>query len=208
MATEAFIVDDWLQPYNHGGAGERRWFGVLSGTQFSGSFTLIRGRTYISPLWIGLNTTKNWTGVGVRVRTAGAGSNVRLGVFELDEENGFIPKTLLLDAGTVTGAATGAQIATISLTTTNVEWIGIAFMGESSATQPNLDQLNSSPTVFPPLLGYNTNSVSWQTASSSIYTMAHSSTVSDGAFPDSSEFVNFIPMANPAPQAFIRRSTV
>jgi hypothetical protein len=48
--------------------------------------------------------------LGLRVYTLSAGSTIRLGIY--DAGNGGLPKTLLLDAGTVSGASTGDKTIT------------------------------------------------------------------------------------------------
>ena len=83
--------------------------------------------------------------IGARVTVAAAGSTVRLGVYDSDD-NGQ-PRTLLLDAGTIDGNSATIQTITIALTLPahGVYWLASVSQGGTptvaainSATAPSL----------------------------------------------------------------------
>jgi hypothetical protein len=60
--------------------------------------------------------THTFTAIGINVTSAGAaGTIARLGIYDADETaNGFLPGALIVDAGTVSIASTGAKSVAIS----------------------------------------------------------------------------------------------
>ena len=76
----------------------------------SATLAMTANRLYASLFVCGKTTT--WTRIGVDVTTLAGGTSIRLGIFSAGTDGA--PGTLLLDAGTVTGASTGVQEATIS----------------------------------------------------------------------------------------------
>lgn len=208
MAT-AFVIDGPTKPYTSATGG--RWYSTPMGTQFNGSLRIVLAKPYIIPVWVGLDQTHFWTTLGVRNRLVGeAGSLIRLGVYELDPDNNMKPKTLLVDAGTIAGDTTGAITKAISLTTTNIEWLGLCMMAENAPTTTTAVDCSNSPAFqYPPIFGYTDNTADFATAAVASMGLAHTGTVTQGALPatGSGELANFVPLVQPNPLMWIRRST-
>lgn len=198
------VIDDFKIPLT-GGASAGRYFTVICHPLLN-SVTLTRGKCHISPVYAGVNKTWGWVNVATRVSTLGTGSSVRLGVFELDETNGFKPKTLLVDAGTIATTSTGEKIIAISLTTTNIKWLGVGVQAEGSATPPAITGPGASSAFsqWPAIFGYSTLTNPGAITDAS-WGLAYDSTVGDGAFP--TDFVNWSPVNGTLGIGWIQRST-
>jgi len=95
-------------PMPHGGYVTGRYY-FPPGHKTPYSQALAANTLYAVPFPISRRTT--FTKIGVRVTTAEVAKNARLGIYKM--ANG-VPSTLVLDAGTVSVAATGAVEITIS----------------------------------------------------------------------------------------------
>lgn len=93
----------------HGGVATGRYYLPYSATGGLSSSTLVAGLRYYVPFFVPERTT--YTKIGLRVTTAIASSNMRLGIHH--SEDG-IPTTLIVDSGDLSTATAGAIEATIN----------------------------------------------------------------------------------------------
>lgn len=154
------------------------WRGLLATNALAGAYAMTRGQTVIVPVFVGDKET-GVTSLSVRVQTAGAGSSIRLGFYELDHTDDLKPSQLILDAGTVSSTSTGEKFNPFTeVILEDIIFIGIALQAEGSATPPTING-QSTKGDFSPLFGYPAADM---TSTSSAWYLAADTTVSDGAF--------------------------
>lgn len=114
------------------------------GSKTSSSATVTNNSMRAAPVYFEKAVTLDR--IGVRVATVGeAGSVIRLGVYRDSGDN--YPLTLLLDAGTVAGDATGAQEATISFSLAPGTYWFVAGAQSSPTTPPIVNTVSESQFV-------------------------------------------------------------
>lgn len=147
-AAGGALLDYVNKPYAYknpaGGPPDWGWHSYMGCGSFATTHPMGRGYTYIMPLWVGAQIV-TWDRIGIRVGAAGAGSVVRLGLYELDYTNNLMPVQLIADYGTVDTSSTTPRekVLTINLTTVNVFWLGVAMQAEGSATPPSLNAIGT-----------------------------------------------------------------
>jgi hypothetical protein len=126
-------------PYGHTNVDTALWYPAPPMSDRAvASFTPTRGKAGLLPVWLGRSKTWAFDGLQSRVTAATAGGLVRLGIFQLDRENGFLPTALLLDAGTIDASTTGIKNLTFTaIQTTNIQWIALAWQYEGAAAPVN-----------------------------------------------------------------------
>ncbi len=145
---------DWHERPYAGGANTG-WFGMLGANPLDSGLWMVRGLTYVTPIWCGINTVLDWDALAVHVYQAVASSVVRLGIYELDPDSGFVPSQLLLDAGTVDTSTTGTKILTgATLQTQDIRWLGLAAMSEATASGPRLKTIKAALSPWAPLMWF------------------------------------------------------
>lgn len=110
-------------------------------TTFSTNATPV-GRIYAVPLVVPVS--RAFDRIGCEVTTANASSTIRLGVYAGE---GGVPGTLLLNAGTASGASTGAQEITISQTlAAGLYWLAVLQTGTAATLRAY------APTTYTPFV--------------------------------------------------------
>lgn len=103
------------------------------------------GVTYLMPFFVPENATYDRIAAGIKI-AGSSGSVLRLGIWNNDAG---MPGTLVLDAGTVSGEATGAAVITISQALSQgLFWVGVATQG-APATDPTLNGFNGNNPLIP-----------------------------------------------------------
>lgn len=104
------------------------WYPPYVQADVSGNSSLGTGTTNAQYIPMFINQTINVDALGVRVMTAQASSNIRMGLYRGDGVGGR-PKTLIVDAGTQSGATTGDKEFTFTAETLTpgLYWIVISF---------------------------------------------------------------------------------
>ena len=118
-----------LSPRSAYTAGQYTTCAITNASQTSATFVI--NRLYLVPFFCRFNMTFD------RMRISlGATSNVRLGVYSADGAAGR-PKTLLLNAGVITGVGAGdKELTGLSQALAASTWYWLAFLGETATTTP------------------------------------------------------------------------
>lgn len=194
-------VDSVQKPYKPTAA--LGWHAGMTRT-IGTAFPVIRGITYIVPLFAG-NQTLTWTHIGIRIHAGGAGSSVRLGVAQLDHTSDLTPVALLQDAGTLPTTTAGIKTKALPTNlTTTARMLGLAIQAEDSDTPPTVRGTgNTMPNFFPPWFGFS------EPSPDSIHSLVlvSNTIVADGTFDlDATHYYSRVDRLSP--MAFIKHSSL
>ena len=133
-------------------AGSTRW--TAPGWYFAGQNNIAMVADAITFIPIVVQEARTFDRIGVQVNTLAAGEVARLGIYNsLEAADGLKPSTLLLDAGTVSVATTGAKEVTISQALP-IGWYFLAIVTES--VTPKFVGPNVASAITVPVVGLNT----------------------------------------------------
>lgn len=95
-----------------------------------------RGTLRVSPIWLSEQLTFDRIGVNVNLAATDAGSQVRLGIWEMNSTG--MPGTLILDAGVIAILSTGSKEITINQTLPpGAYYAGMVFQTSGTFAGPN-----------------------------------------------------------------------
>ena len=196
---------DWHErPF--AGDADSGWFGGLGKAPLDSGLWMTRGLTYITPLWCGVGTTLDWDAVAIHVYQAVAFSTVRLGIYELDPDAGFVPSQLLLDAGVVATDTTGTKILSgATLQTQDIRWLGLACMSETTASGPRIKTVKAGISPWAPLMWFPTLV---NTLTLSEFAIRRAAADGDGALPTNFTPANWVrvKVVDELPHTWIHRA--
>jgi len=129
--------------FGYGNSVSNFTFSVIARMGMSNA-ALVANTIYFLPFNIYKSTT--FTKIGVSVTTSAASSNIRLGIYNCDNDFGF-PGSLVLDAGTIDSSSNGDKTITISQTLFGKYWLCLISNGTPS--------IATSYTIAPPFSEVN-----------------------------------------------------
>ena len=90
------------------------------------------------PFEVGINTPILFDRLAFTTATAASGATARIGIYS-NRNNGFFPKTKIVDAGVVSIASTGGHIAVINKAISGIIWMAIVHNYSSTVNVSGLD---------------------------------------------------------------------
>lgn len=136
MPGPVFATESWIEDEVYGDLGTPPipgWYHPNPVSTDTGSLSSAEGSLYVVPLWV--PGSMSVTEIGVEVAVAGgAGSVIRLGIYDSTSATNGRPGALIVDAGTVDATSIGVKTAAISETLSGLVWLAAVTQGGGSPT--------------------------------------------------------------------------